>query len=294
MKKKLIIFLLLSVSAPVFAMDIEDIKQPAPAFNRLGAENLPEKQFETVKSENKLPQTTPKVISSGIDYSQYTYADLSLKKLAAEIAQDLDMEREDITEDIKTLWTGAASRSETITYAIYKLSNPDAEKPSQTVMKKIIRPIANFTSVAGIGMGNPVMATSAMISGNLLGAFTSDNNETNYKYSKVTDADMVILVRKVDDLQRELTSKYCDYISSRNVLKMATGITKKRKEQAETLKTAPRERVLIADAQYREAYNFESRKRTEFLTNRSALEQLVGNDVLRLFETRINDREQQE
>ena len=107
----------------------------------------------------------------------------------------------------------------------------------------------------------------------------------NYKYSKVTDADMVILARKVDDLQRELTNKYCDYMSARNVLQLANDITKKRKDRAERMINRTKEEILIADAYYREALKFENKKRAEFIAKRSALEQMVGNETLRQFES---------
>ena len=146
--------------------------------------------------------------------------------------------------------------------------------------------------MAGIGVADPILATSALISGNIMGAVASDNNEINYKYSKVTDADMVILVRKIDDLQRTLTDKYCDYMTSRKVLKMASDITKKRQERALSMTNRSRNEVLIADAYYREAMNFENKKRAEFLSRRSALEQIAGNEALREFEANLASREQ--
>ena len=208
-----------------------------------------------------------------------------LKKLATEMSQDLDIERSAILRHVQILWSGAATRSETISYAMYKLANPDEDKPNDSVVKKIIKPIASMTSFAGVGVSDPILATSAMVTGNVMGALSSDNKEINYKYSKVTDADMVILARKVDDLQRELTNKYCDYMSARNVLQLASDITKKRKDRADRMTNRTKEEVLIADAYYREALKFENKKRAEFTAKRSALEQMVGNETLRQFES---------
>jgi len=291
MKKTILCVTALLIATQAFAITPYEIKSPKPPFGRLGLNYQPENKFEIIKKEQTLQKDTAKLIQDKTDYSRYTYADLSLNKLANEITQELDLETEDITEDVKILWTGAATRSETISYAMYKLSNPDKDKPNENIVKKIIKPVASLTSFAGMGVGDPILATSAMISGNLMRALSSDNNEINYKYSKVTDADMVILVRKIDDLQRDLTDKYCDYMAARKVLKMSTDITKKRLERIESMSKSSKREALIADAYYRDSFNFESKKRAEFMAKRSALEQLVGNDTLRQFEASLNARE---
>lgn len=291
MKKAFLILTTFIISFPAVAITPYEIRQPKPPLNKLGVTYEPENKFEVIKKDNDVQKNTAKLIQDKTDYSKYTYADLSLNKLANEVSQDLDMDMSYILEDVKTLWVGAATRSETISYAMYKLANPDSEKPNQNVVRKIIKPIANLTSMAGIGVSDPILATSALISGNIMGAMASDNNEINYKYSKVTDADMVILVRKIDDLQRTLTDKYCDYMSARKVLKMAVDITKKRLERAQSMANRSRNEVLIADAYYREALNFENKKRAEFLSRRSALEQIAGNEALREFEKNLADEE---
>ena len=294
MKKTFLMITAFLVASNAFAITPEEIKQPKPPLGKLGINYEPENKFQKVKKESNIEKNTAVLIEEKTDYSRYTYADLSLNKLAAEISQELDMETTDITEDVRILWVGAATRSETISYAMYKLANPDSEKPNDNVVKKILRPVANLTSFAGIGASDPILATSALVSGNLMKAIASDNNEINYKYSKVTDADMVVLVRKIDDLQRELTDKYCDYMAARKILKMATDITKKRTERNESMLGRPRSEALIADAYYRDAINFEAKKRSEFMAKRSALEQLVGNDALRQFEDTLNKRDSQD
>ena len=281
----------LLLSSQVHAITLKDLREPKPAFNQLGINNEIENKFELVKKEQTVQKNTAKLVQDKADYSRYTYADLSLNKLATEISQDLELDTENITEDVKILWVGAATRSETISYAMFKLANPDSEKPNDNLVKKIIRPVANLTSVAGVGIADPFVATSAMVGGNLMKAMASDNKEINYKYSKVSDADMVILVRKIDDLQRVLTDKYCDYMSARKMLKMASDITKKRKDRADTMANRTRNEVLIADAYYRDSLAYESKKRSEFLSRRAALEQIVGNEALRQFEENLNKRE---
>ena len=101
---------------------------------------------------------------------------------------------------------------------------------------------------------------------------------------------MVILVRKIDDMQRILTDKYCDYMSARRILSMASDITKRREERANSMINRTKSEIMIADAYYREALNYENKKRAEFVSRRSALEQLVGNETLRQFEQNLLKR----
>jgi len=290
MKKTLLCLFALSISCPCFSITTEEIRQPKPALNQLGINYEPENKFEIIKKDSGVEKNVAKLIEDKDEFSNYTYADLSLKKLASEISQDLAMDMDNVLEDVKTLWIGAATRSETISYAMYKLANPDADKPNESVIKKVIKPVANLTSMAGIGVADPILATSAMISGNIMNALATDNKTINYKYSKVTDADMVILVRKIDDLQRILTDKYCDYMSARKILNMVSDITKRREERVNSMTNRSRNEVMIADAYYRESLNYETKKRAEFLAKRSALEQLVGNETLRQFEDNLIQR----
>ena len=291
MKKILLYFLSLCIISPSFAITTEEIRYPKPPLNKLDIDYEPENKFEIIKKEAEIKKDVAKLIENKADYSNYTYADLSLKKLANEMSQELSMDMNNVLEDVRTLWVGAATRSETISFAMFKLANPDADKPNESVVKKVIKPVANLTSMAGIGVADPILATSAMISGNIMNAMATDNKTLNYKYTKVTDADMVILVRKIDDLQRILTDKYCDYMAARKLLNMTSDITKRRKERIDSMQNRSKSEIMIADAYYRDALNFENKKRAEFLSKRSTLEQIVGNEVLRQFETNLIERE---
>ena len=290
MKKLLLCLLYLSIISPSFAITTEEIRSPKPPLNKLDINYEPENKFELIKKDAGGKKDVAQLIEDKTDYSDYTYADLSLKKLANELSQELSMDMNNVLEDVKTLWIGAAARSETISFAMFKLANPDADKPNESVIKKVIKPVANLTSMAGIGVADPILATSAMISGNIMNAMSTDNKTLNYKYTKVTDADMVILVRKIDDLQRVLTDKYCDYMAARRLLNMTSDITKRRKERLDSMQNRIKSEIMIADAYYRDALNFENKKRAEFVSKRSALEQLVGNEILRQFETNLINR----
>ncbi|UKI41848.1 MAG: hypothetical protein L6V95_02125 [Candidatus Melainabacteria bacterium] len=55
-----------------------------------------------------------------------------------------------------------------------------------------------------MGLGDPFISTAAIASGALLSQLSVTDNDLNYKYTKVTDADMIVLMRKIDELQKNL------------------------------------------------------------------------------------------
>ena len=80
------------------------------------------------------------------DTQNLTYADLSIKKMAMEISKEIDIDYNDMLADLSLLWQGAATRSDTIKFAIYKLSNPDKDKPDSSAVKKVLTTIAGSSS----------------------------------------------------------------------------------------------------------------------------------------------------
>ena len=194
------------------------------------------------------------------------------------------VEKPEMLEHIQILWTGAALRSETIKFALYKLSNPDADKPDETIVKKIIRPLSTATSIAGAGLGDPFSATAAMFSGHLLNSLSFNDKDLNYKYTKVTDADMVVLITKVDNMQKKVIDKYYDYMTSYNLLTMCEKNLKTREQRYNAGIYKTKEQLLVADAYYRNALDTKEKLQLEFLENRAALEQLVGFEALTEFE----------
>ena len=213
------------------------------------------------------------------------YADLSLKRLAQDVSYELDLDSAKTSSDLNILWNAAASRSETMKYTIYKLSNPDEDKPNESTVKKILKPIAGFSSLAGASFaGDPYMATGALIGGGLVNAFMKDDKELNYKFSKVSDADMVLLVRKIDDLQKRLIDLYMDYKTKEQLAKMTSENYKKREEIYKNSQNKSKEELVIADVYYRTAKTNAQRANDEFLTSRAILENLVGVEAVKKIE----------
>ena len=120
---------------------------------------------------------------------------------------------------------------------------------------------------------------------------SQDSKALNYKYSQVNDADMIILVRKVEELQQKVVDMYYDYITARELYNMTTEMVARCQQNYQNAQNLSKEVVLITDTFYREALDEQQKARGDFFEKRSRLEQLVGNDVFREFETIIDKRD---
>ena len=293
LKNKIIAAILLSsLALPVFAAKIDPISEPKDIFYRLGTTDTPETKID---SSDKIDLSTPQIVTKPVlvedrKNENPTYADLSIKKMAMEISSAIQMDYNDMQEDLSLLWQGAATNSDTIKFAIYKLSNPEKDKPDTSAVKKVLTTIAGMSTFLGAGTGNPIMASAALIGGNTLGIMSQDDKSLNYKYSQVNDADMIILVRKVDELQQKVVDKYYDYMTARLRFDMTSKMVKEREENYRRAQKSSKEVLLITDTFYREALDEQVKARGDFFEKRSQLEQLVGNDIFKQFEERVDER----
>lgn len=282
MKKYLYILLILIIANSAYSITAEEIKEPKKPAYRLGVTYNLEREYKLTDLTQSEKEKTASYAKEYIKNS--TYADSSLKDLSNEISKLLAVEKEEMLEHIQILWAGAALRSETIKFALYKLANPDADKPDETIVKKIIRPLSTVSSIAGAGLGDPFSATAAMFGGHLLNSLSFNDKDLNYKYTKVTDADMIVLITKVDNMQKKVIDQYYDYMTSYNLLAMCEKNLKKREERYNASIYQTQEQLLIADAYYRSAIDTKAKLELEFLENRAALEQLVGLEAMAQFE----------
>ncbi len=283
MYKKIILLLtLLLINLPSFAMEYEDLNSIKPPAYRVGASDEIEQKIEFNKQT--LETDTVKEENSFQGIEKLTYADLSIKKISREIAQELDIEYDDMMRDLSMLWQGAATKSDIIKFALYKLSNPDKDKPDDKSIKKVLKSIANMSTLLGAGIGNPILSSSSFITGNVLGIMSKDDKEINYKYTKVNDADMIILVKKVDDLQQNVMNRYYDYMTAKKLLDMTTKMAKQRYQNYQLAQNGSKELILITDAYYRDSLDMQMKARSDFYSKRASLEQLVGNETFKQFE----------
>ena len=284
-----IIFLLFFVQASASAaFELNDINTPKDVLYRLGTSDSPE-----IKYDFDIQPTVKPVVQKEItvkDTQNITYADLSIKKMSLEVSKAIEVDYEEMQADLSLLWQGAASRSDTIKFAIYKLSNPDKDKPDSGAVKKVLATIAGMSTFVGAGTGNPVLASAALISGNTLGIMSQDTKALNYKYTQVTDADMIILVRKVEELQQRVVDMYYDYLAARELYNMTSEMVYKSRKNYNAAQNSSKEVVLMTDTFYREALDQQQKARGSFFEKRSRLEQLVGNDIFREFEENIDKR----
>ena len=285
-------------------VNYENLRLPIGKFYRMGTTDKPEIKFSKKIIDNKSENINGKEFnvtnvknknvvsekSEDIYSKSLTYADLSIKKMSQEISKTLDVELVDMQADLSLLWFGAASKSETIKFAIYKLSNPDKDKPNEGITKKVLTSLAGASSLVGAGIGNPVLASAALIGGNTLGIMSQDTKALNYKYSKVNDADMIILVRKIDDLQQKIVNTYYDYMFARTRYNAIAKMVSMYKQNYENVQAEQKDVIVVADAYYREALDDLARAKGVFFEKRSILEQLVGIEIFKDFEKSLEDR----
>lgn len=292
MKKLLALSLILMLTAPSFAavtledVDIQGIKPPA---YRVGLTDTPEKPYVEVKQNIEKKEVKTHVDS--IDPGELTYADLSIKKMSLEVSKELELEESDMMGDLSLLWQGAAAKSDTISFALYKLANPDEDKPNEKSLKKVLLNIASMSTLVGASMGNPVMATGSMLGSSVLGIFSQDTKALNYKYTKVTDSDMIILIRKIEDLQQNTVNLYYDYMTAKKMVDLLVKVAEQRKKNYDASQDQSREVILITDAYYRTSVDDMNKARASFNARRAALEQFVGNDVFTQFEKALAKRD---
>lgn len=282
MKKLLLISLIFLF---INSVQAEEVMVPKKTAYRLGLTYDIEKEYRVTDISETQEAKVAAYEKSYLKNS--TYADSSLKDLSNEISKLLTIEKEEMLEHVQILWAGAALRSETIRFALYKLSNPDADKPDNGIIKKIIRPLSTASSIAGAGLGDPFSATAAMVSGHFLNSLSFNDKDLNYKYTKVTDADMIVLITKVDNMQKKVVDKYFDYMTTYNLLMMAEKNLKIREQRYNADIYENKAQLLVADAYYRSAKDNKVQLELEFLENRAALEQLVGLEALVDFEKRL-------
>lgn len=289
MKKFVLILALLIISFPAMAeTTLEDLKDSKPHAYRVGTTDDIEIEY---KIKDAINTKNVKNADKQANLEGLTYADLSIKKISREISKELEIDNAEMMGDLSMLWQGAATKSDTIKFAIYKLSNPDADKPNDKSVKKVLSTIASMSTLVGAGSGNPLLATGSFFTGSMLSIMGQDTKAMNYKYSKVNDADMIILVRKIDDLQQNIVNKYYDYMTARQVLKRTTKMVNERHNNYKLAQNGKRELVIIADAYYRDSLDMQMKARNEYFSKRAALEELVGTDVFNQFEQVVNNRE---
>ena len=169
MKKFIILTVMLIFMLPSYSATLDDLNAPKPFAYRTGLSEIPEKEYTEAKAQDPVYQEYVKKDVTQFDVNDLTYADLSIKQISREVAADLELDQEDLVGDLSVLWQGAATQSDTINFALYKLANPDEDKPDEKSVKKVLTTIASMSTLVGAGIGNPALAAGSLIGGNVLG-----------------------------------------------------------------------------------------------------------------------------
>ena len=268
LKRIFVSLLILSFCAPAFSeVKLEDITAPKSPAYRAGLSDDPEKKYVEVKAVEK---EYVKKEETDFDVGDLTYADLSIKKISSEISKELNYDQETMMGDLSLLWRGAASKSDTISFALYKLANPEADKPNEKSIKNVLTTIASMSTLVGAGIGNPLIATGSMLGGNVLGIMSQDTKALNYKYTRVTDADMIILVRKIEELQQTTVNLYYNYMTARKMVGLLDKVVLQRKKNYDAAQNESREVITITDAYYRSALDEQTKAKSEYMAQRAA------------------------
>ena len=129
-----------------------------------------------------------------------------MKSILEEISDELNAERPKMLEELSMLWVNAVQKSDTVYFAIMKLSNPNGEEVNKNGFKKILEPIIGAAPLVGQAFVNPAMTAGSLIGSNVLG--TMMNDSATKRLTRVNDADLVILARAIDELQETLLLNY--------------------------------------------------------------------------------------
>lgn len=299
MKQIMCLILLIVLSFPSSAaFSSADKKiQIKPNASRTGLngkiEIIRDKVFETDFNQNSeinlinknKPSNTIKSVEPLL--KPISYLDFDIKELAKDAKFLTEETKTHDLENLRILWQSTIENSETIRFAIYKLSNPNGEEEKRGIVKKVLSPISSVAPIFGLGCGNVIAGSSTIIGGGLLNSVLSDDTFVNNKLSRVTDTELVLLAQQTDGLQEKLVKLYFDYKNALERLQKVNQIVDHRFELYQKAQKKTVEEISIADVFYREAVDLQYETKQEVLKNRTTLEQLVGNDTLIEVESRL-------
>ena len=284
--KNLIIALTMAVSIQNLGLCANSVAIN-PLMPRIGVNNkLEYTQVTTISSLSPVSAPVPEIKST-----VKTYNNIDLQSIAKEITGDIKDENEETLSDLRVLWKAAVNRSETVKFAIYKLSTPDEQKDKSSTMKKILTPLAGMSTLVGSGLNNSVASGGSYIGGQMLGSMLYDKEKLmNNQLTRVTDADLVILSKEIDGLQQKLLELYYNYVTAYKVLIYSDKMVHNREKYYFSSQKLSTDKLAIADIFYRESVDARYNARQKLLVSRAALEQFVGNDALLDVEANIKKR----
>jgi len=265
----------------------QEAKELMPIMPRIGIKGILETDKPKLPQDIKPPKKEAPKRDKKTDIN-----DLDVQKIAKEIKDEIDYEKEDNLADLRILWQSAVERSETIKFAILKLSNPDGDKVKTSAVKKILSPLASVAPLIGMGTPNVAAGTGAMFGGSLLNSILADDSFINNKLSRVTDSDLVLLSQEIDSLQQKLVTLYKNYTDALERLAFANKLLENRYKYYQAAQNSAPENLAVADVFYREAQNIQYKAKLEAEKSRAELEQFAGNEALVIVDDNLKKRAQ--
>lgn len=200
---------------PVFAIDetpeqakvLED--KHSPLFETKQPQ-LPEGYYA------QLAATFPKLTK--LEQANLLALEADCQTLHQQFSQELTEDQSADLSHLSLLWQSAVERSQSIRYAIDKLSSKDASGKAvknENATKKLLNSIAQIGGTAGTLLtGSPIGLISSAVASEAL-------SPMNPNQKAVTDADMVILAKAVEALQSQLLEAYYEFQFQRESLTLA-------------------------------------------------------------------------
>ena len=213
--------------------------------------------------------------------------DYETKKIINEVTNELSAEKEQMLEELSTLWVSAVQKSDTVYFAIMKLSNPNGGEVNKNGFKKILEPIISAAPLVGQAFVNPALTAGSLIGSNVMG--TMMNDSASRRLTKVNDADLVILARAIDELQEALLMNYMSYKNAHKEYELAIKIANDRKKTYDQLNKQNSPQLVLASTFYTEALDNQYKARQNFLMKRIVLEQMVGTEALHEIENKPSE-----
>lgn len=294
---KILFLLLLALSISRNSVWAELNKTPKPLMQRVGLDGKVEFQ-EKIENSQTNPDSTININEKTLKQESkinaenklYSYSNMDMKKISDEIKDNLKDEYAYNLADLQILWTEAFKRSETIKFALSKLSNPDGDKEKKSLVKTILNPLASVAPIIGMGSGSAITGSSTILGSGLLGSLLTDDSGINNQLSRVTDSDLVLLAQDIENKQQKLVNLYYTYVSSAIKLKFTDRMVENRYAFYKSAQNNSKEILTVADIFYRESLDTQYKTRQELLNARSELEQFVGNDAIVQVDKNIKER----
>lgn len=266
----------------------EEIQQEEEVVEMKNAEL----QQEIQNGEDELEAVAP-VADSAVSKESKAH-DSDIKKQAEIVELELRGEEKQALRDLRVLWSAAVEKSTSIRLSIQKLSDPDeSDKVKKNALTKFLSPLANIAPMAMMASSSATQTAGALVGGSLLGTLSSDvDNDYNRAFLHVSDFDLIMLARAVDELQSRLVVTYYEYVHSIEKLELAeVALDNAEKLDKQVKGSGNFAATTASDAFYSEAKQNHMNAKHNFLSARTALEQLTGNNAIVYIETNTDPEE---